>query len=149
VTGDKVPQWLAARHQLWIGVRGGVENVHTWFEPRLTPHRTGRTCKETHPTRSRSSCGVRCLRNCLQIPRFDRCSASLLCCMAVHLPHTFTTHQMLMAQLCASRVPVESIKVAFPGPYSSQYLPPGYASRWLRLPRTSLLSAIIMTMVTS
>jgi hypothetical protein len=81
-----------------------------------TPHHTGRTCKATHPTRSTSSCGALCLGNCPQIPRFDRCSASQLCCMAVHLPCTFTTHQVLMARLCVSRVPVEPIKVAFSRP---------------------------------
>jgi hypothetical protein len=58
--------------------------------------------------RSTSSCGVPCLRRCQQIPRFDRCSASLLCCMAVHLLCTFTTRQMFTARPCASRVPVES-----------------------------------------
>jgi hypothetical protein len=60
----------------------------------LLPHPFSlpRTCKATHPTRSTSSCGVPCVRRCQQIPRLDRCYASLLCCMAVHLPCSFTTH---------------------------------------------------------
>jgi hypothetical protein len=106
----------------------GLGSYNSWFEPHLTLHRTGRTWKAMHPTSSTSSCGVPCLRSRLQIPRFGRCSASLLCCMAVHLPCTFTTHQMLTARPCAPRVPVESIKVAFSGPCSSQQLPPKYTT---------------------
>jgi hypothetical protein len=68
----------------------GLKSYSSVFEPRLTLHRTGRTCKATHPTRSTSSCGVPCLRSWQQISRFDRYSASVLYCMAVHhLPCTF------------------------------------------------------------
>jgi hypothetical protein len=111
--------WLLGTN---LGSASAVDLIsyNLWFEPRLMPHRIGRTCKATHITRSTSSCGVPCLMNCLQIPRFDRFSASLLCCIAVHLPCTFMTHQMLTARLWVSRVPVESIKVAFSGPCSSQ-----------------------------
>jgi hypothetical protein len=140
--------WLLGTN-LGLASAAGLRSYNSWLEPRLTPHRTGRTCKATHPTRSTSSCGDPCLSNCPQIPRVDRCSASLLCCIAVHIPCTLTTHQMLMARLCVSRVPVESIKIAFSGQCPSQELPPGYTNSWLRLPRTNPLSAVTLTMFTS
>jgi hypothetical protein len=92
VIGKKILNgWLLATN-LGSASAAGLRSYNSWFEPRLTPHRAGRTCKAMHLTRSTSSRSVPCLRKCLQIPRFVRYSASRLCYMAVYLPGTFVTH---------------------------------------------------------
>jgi hypothetical protein len=115
-------QWLAARHHLGVGVHGGAEIVQFMVRAALDASSDWADMQGDAPN---------AFNELLRRPLFEELSANpalrpllrvgtmLYHCMAVHLPCTFTTHQMLTARPCASRVPVESIKVAFSGPCSS------------------------------
>jgi hypothetical protein len=115
--GDEASQWLVARHYPRFGVRGGVEIVQFMVRAALDASPDWADMQG-----DASNAFLRC-------PLFEELSANsalqplvrvATMLYGVHSPCTFTTHQLLMTRLCVSRVPVESIKVAFSGPCSSQ-----------------------------
>jgi hypothetical protein len=93
VIGDQVSQWLASRYQFGVGVRGGVEIVQFMLRAALVASPDTADMQGDAPNALNELLRRPLFEECLQVPHFFRCSASLLCCIAVHLPCTFTTYQ--------------------------------------------------------
>jgi hypothetical protein len=120
VIGDEVPQWLAARHQVGVGVRGGVEILQfmvraaldaspDWADMQGDASNAFNEFLRRHLFEKLSSNPA--------LPALLRVATQFN--MAAYLPCTFTTPLVLMARQYVSRVPVAPFKVVCSGPCSS------------------------------